>query len=78
MLFGFIFSLVREKNSGDSNYTASDSSFIVTNVNPATPTVTLGADANQVAAGTQTSLTVSILGRPSSKRHACTATPKPP
>jgi hypothetical protein len=51
--------------SGDSNYTASDSSFIVTDVNPATPTVTLGAAANRVAAGTQTSLTVSTLGMPS-------------
>jgi hypothetical protein len=51
--------------SGDSNYTASDSSFIVTNVNPATPRVMLGAAANQVAAGTQTSLTVSTVGLPS-------------
>jgi hypothetical protein len=51
--------------AGDSNYTASDSSFIVTNVRPGTPTVTLLAAANRVDAGTETSLTVSTLGLPS-------------
>ncbi len=51
--------------SGDSNYTASDSSFMVTNVNPGTPTVTLAAAANRVTAGAQTSLTVSAVGLPS-------------
>jgi hypothetical protein len=51
--------------SGDSNYTASDSSFIVTHVKPGTPTVKLSADALEVVAGTATSLTVSTLGMPS-------------
>lgn len=51
--------------SGDSNYTASDSSFIVTNVKPGTPKVRLKAAASEVAAGTETSLTVSTLGLPS-------------
>jgi len=49
--------------SGDSNYTAQNSNFIVTVVTPATPTVKLSAAANQVAAGTATSLTVSTIGK---------------
>lgn len=50
--------------SGDSNYTASDSSFLVTTVKPGTPTVTLSAAANNVTAGMETSLTVSTIGLP--------------
>lgn len=50
--------------SGDSNYTAQNSNFIVTVVNPATPTVKLSAAANQVTAGSATSLTVATIGKP--------------
>ena len=50
--------------SGDSNYTAQNSNFIVTTVTPAMPTVQLIAATNQVAAGTATSLTVSTIGKP--------------
>ncbi len=50
--------------SGDSNYTAQNSNFIVTVVNPGTPAVKLSAAANQVAAGAATSLTVSAIGKP--------------
>lgn len=48
--------------SGDSNYSASNSPVIVTSVGPGLPTVTLTAAANQVVAGTQTSLTVRTMG----------------
>lgn len=51
--------------SGDSNYTAQNSNFIVTVVKPGTPTVTLSAAANKVAAGTATSVTASVVGVPS-------------
>jgi len=51
--------------SGDSNYTAQNSNFIVTVVKPSTPTVTLTAAANKLAAGTATSLTASTVGIPS-------------
>jgi hypothetical protein len=50
--------------SGDANYTAQNSNFIVTVVKPATPTVKLSAAASQVAAGTPTSLTASTIGKP--------------
>ena len=50
--------------SGDSNYTAQNSNFIVTVVKPATPKVQLAAAAGQVAAGTATSVTVSTIGKP--------------
>jgi hypothetical protein len=51
--------------SGDSNYSASNSAFAITNVTPGTPTVSLIAAAATVAAGTRTSVTVSTLGMPS-------------
>ena len=51
--------------SGDSNYTAQNSNFIVTVVKPGTPTATLSAAANKVAAGTATSVTASVTGMPS-------------
>ncbi len=51
--------------SGDSIYSASSSSLIVTTVRPGTATVTLSVAATEVAAGTQTSLTVSTVGIPS-------------
>jgi len=51
--------------SGDSNYTAQNSNFIVTVVNPGTPTVVLSAGANRVAAGSATSLTAFTVGMPS-------------
>ena len=51
--------------SGDSNYTPFSSAQLWTRVQPATPTVTLTAAAGTVAAGTQTSLTASVVGQPS-------------
>lgn len=51
--------------SGDSNYTAQNSNFIVTVVKPGTPSVKLSAASNTVNAGTQTSLSVSAIGLPS-------------
>ena len=48
--------------SGDANYGASNSPVIVTAIVPGTPTVTLTPAASQVAAGTQTSLTVTTFG----------------
>jgi hypothetical protein len=56
--------------SGDSNYTASDSSLLVTAVAQGTPIVTLTAAATTVAAGSQTSLTVTTLGMPSNPNVA--------
>ncbi len=50
--------------SGDANYTAQNSNFIVTVVNPAIPKVQLSAAASQVSAGTATSVTVSTIGEP--------------
>jgi hypothetical protein len=51
--------------SGDSNYTTYSSAELWTHVLPATPTVTLMAAASTVLAGTQTSLTVAVVGQPS-------------
>jgi hypothetical protein len=51
--------------SGDSNYTAQNSNFIVTVVNRGVPAVTLSAATNKVAAGSATSLTASVVGMPS-------------
>ena len=51
--------------SGDSNYTASNSPFFITNVTQGTPTVTLTPATTSVAAGTQTSVTVATVGMPS-------------
>ncbi len=51
--------------SGDSNYTAQNSNFIVTVVKPGTPTVTLSAAATKVATETATSVTASAIGMPS-------------
>ena len=51
--------------SGDSNYTASNSPAIVTTVGQGTPKVMLTAATSTVAAGAETSLTVSTLGLPS-------------
>jgi hypothetical protein len=50
--------------SGDSNYAAQNSNFIVTVVKPGIPKVQLAAAASQVPAGTATSLTVSTIGMP--------------
>jgi hypothetical protein len=50
--------------SGDSNYSVSDSGLIITNIGQGTPTVTLTAP-SQVAAGVQTSVTVTTVGIPS-------------
>jgi hypothetical protein len=51
--------------SGDSIYTASNSPAIVTTVGQGTPKVMLTAAASTIAAGAETSLTVSTLGLPS-------------
>lgn len=51
--------------SGDSNYTPFSSAQLWTHVQQATPTATLTAAAATVPAGTQTSLTVSVIGQPS-------------
>ena len=56
--------------SGDSNYSASTSPFIITNVTQGIPTVTLTAAAGIVTAGTQSSVTVSTLGLPSNPNVA--------
>lgn len=50
--------------SGDSNYTPFSSAQLWTHVQQATPTVTLTTPAAAVSAGTQTSLTVSVVGQP--------------
>ena len=50
--------------SGDTKYSPFTSSIISTQVNPGTPTVTLTAASGMVAANTQTSLTVSVVGAP--------------
>ncbi len=46
--------------SGDSNYAPSISAEIITTVNPATPTVSLAANASQVWPGTTSDLTVDV------------------
>jgi len=51
--------------SGDSNYTPFSSAQLWTHVQQATPTVTLTAATATVPGGTQTSLTVSVVGQPS-------------
>ena len=51
--------------SGDSKYTTYSSAELWTHVLPATPTVTLMAAASTVLAGTQTSLSVAVVGQPS-------------
>jgi hypothetical protein len=51
--------------SGDSNYSASNSSNLLTEVKQLVPTVTLTAPAHEVRHGRQTSLTVSVIGEPS-------------
>ena len=50
--------------SGDSKYSASNSSNLLTEVKQLVPTVTLSAAANEVRHGRQTSLTVSVVGEP--------------
>jgi hypothetical protein len=51
--------------SGDTTYSPFSSREIWTSVRRATPTVTLTAASSTLPAGTQTSLTVSLLGQPS-------------
>ena len=50
--------------SGDNKYSPFSSSIITTQVNRGTPTVTLTAASPVVAANTQTSLTVNVVGAP--------------
>lgn len=50
--------------SGDKNYSPFSSSILTTQVNRGTPTVTLKAASAVVAANTQTSLTVNVVGAP--------------
>lgn len=50
--------------SGDSRFGAATSSAVITRVQPAVPRVTLSTPSVAVPAGTQTSLTVSVVGRP--------------
>jgi hypothetical protein len=50
--------------SGDGNYSRFGSAIMTTQVNPGTPTVTVQAASHMVAANTQTSLTVSVVGAP--------------
>jgi hypothetical protein len=49
---------------GDINYSGFISAILNTQVNPGTPTVTLRAASPEVAANTQTSLTVNVVGAP--------------
>lgn len=55
---------VTARYSGDNNYSSFSSSVVTTQVNRGTPTVVLKAASGTVAANTQTSLTVSVVGAP--------------
>jgi hypothetical protein len=50
--------------SGDKTYSPESSAILVTQVNPGNPTVRLTAASANVAANTQTSLTVTVVGAP--------------
>ena len=50
--------------SGDSHYGPATSSAVITRVQAATPTVALNAASSHVVAGEQTSLTVTVTGKP--------------
>jgi biotin operon repressor len=50
--------------SGDNRYSPETSAIVTTQVNPGTPTVTLRRASGTVAANTQTSLTVTVIGAP--------------